>query len=178
MWWARRSEAIATAILWQAADSLGCRTAARTHVQADEVACGRSTFRVGGYAVDHFSAANGRMTGTVIRAAASRRSTIACRRKCTQLRALRAASCNVQFRQRDDHRGAVRHARAKYHAARSATEKLVQLGRTRVVGIFDCYDGLNTNAAPALTRNSASWWLRPTAVAGPRIPRAGARLEC
>jgi len=36
---------------------------------------------------------------------------------------------------------------------------------------------LNTNAAQRLTTSSGSFWLRPTAITGPRVLRIGTRLE-
>lgn len=57
------------------------------------------------------------------------------------------------------------------------TEKMVHLGRTRVMGFFDVYNVFNTNAAQALTTGSGGSWLRPLAVTGPRILRIGARLD-
>jgi hypothetical protein len=57
------------------------------------------------------------------------------------------------------------------------TEKMFQVRRARVMGFFDVYNVLNTNAAQALTTNSGGSWLRPIAVTGPRILRVGARLD-
>jgi hypothetical protein len=57
------------------------------------------------------------------------------------------------------------------------TEKAVHLKDVRVMGFFDVYNILNTNAAQTLTINSGAFWLRPTAITGPRVLRIGARVE-
>jgi hypothetical protein len=57
------------------------------------------------------------------------------------------------------------------------TEKPFRVGPARVMGFFDVYNILNTNAAQALVTNSGGSWMRPTAITGPRILRLGARLD-
>ena len=44
------------------------------------------------------------------------------------------------------------------------------------MGFFDVYNIFNTNAAQTLTTSSGRFWLRPTAITGPRILRIGAPL--
>ena len=46
-----------------------------------------------------------------------------------------------------------------------------------VLGFFDIYNLLNTNAEQTVTTSSGASWLRPIAITGPRIVRIGARLE-
>ena len=45
------------------------------------------------------------------------------------------------------------------------------------MGFVDVYNILNTNAAQTLTTSSGAFWLRPTAITGPRVLRIGARVE-
>ena len=56
-------------------------------------------------------------------------------------------------------------------------EKAFQVRAARLMGFFDVYNILNTNAAQTLTTSSGAFWLRPTAITGPRILRIGARVE-
>jgi hypothetical protein len=56
-------------------------------------------------------------------------------------------------------------------------EKAFQVRVARLMGFFDVYNILNTNAAQTLTTSSGAFWLRPTAITGPRILRIGARVE-
>jgi hypothetical protein len=57
------------------------------------------------------------------------------------------------------------------------TEKTFRVSSVRVMGFFDVYNMLNTNAVQTLIASSGGSWLRPTAITGPRIVRIGARLE-
>ena len=57
------------------------------------------------------------------------------------------------------------------------TEKTFRVNGVRVMGFFDPYNILNTNAAQTLTTSSGAFWLRPTAITGPHILRIGARVE-
>jgi hypothetical protein len=57
------------------------------------------------------------------------------------------------------------------------TEKLFRIDAVRVMGFFDVYNIFNTNAAQTLNTSSGGFWLRPTAITGPRVLRVGARLE-
>jgi hypothetical protein len=56
-------------------------------------------------------------------------------------------------------------------------EKGVRVARTRLTGFADLYNLLNTNAAQTLTTSSGASFLRPTAITGPRILRAGLQVE-
>lgn len=57
------------------------------------------------------------------------------------------------------------------------TEKRIRIEDATLTAFVDVYNVFNTNAAQALTTNSGSSWLRPTAITGPRIFRIGARLD-
>ena len=57
------------------------------------------------------------------------------------------------------------------------TEKAFHVKDVRVMGFVDVYNILNTNAAQTLTTSSGAFWLRPTAITGPRVLRIGARVE-
>ena len=57
------------------------------------------------------------------------------------------------------------------------TEKTFRVGTMRVMGFFDVYNLLNTNAEQTVTTSSGASWLRPIAITGPRIMRIGARVE-
>ena len=57
------------------------------------------------------------------------------------------------------------------------TEKAFRVKDVRVMGFVDVYNILNTNAAQTLTTSSGAFWLRPTAITGPRVLRIGARVE-
>ena len=57
------------------------------------------------------------------------------------------------------------------------TEKVFLVKSARVVGFFDVYNIFNTNSAQTLTTSSGGFWLRPTAITGPRVLRIGARVE-
>ncbi len=57
------------------------------------------------------------------------------------------------------------------------TEKMFRVNALRLMGFFDVYNMLNTNAPQTLTTSSGAFWLRPTAITGPRVLRIGARLE-
>jgi hypothetical protein len=56
-------------------------------------------------------------------------------------------------------------------------EKAFRVNAVRVVALFDVYNMFNTNATQTLTASSGSFWLRPTAITGPRVLRIGARLD-
>ena len=55
-------------------------------------------------------------------------------------------------------------------------EKVFRVKDTRVAGFFDVYNLFNANGAQTLTTSSGAFWLRPTAITGPRVFRIGARL--
>ena len=57
------------------------------------------------------------------------------------------------------------------------TEKAFRVSALRVMGFFDVYNIFNTNAEQTLTTSSGAFWLRPTAITGPRVLRIGARLD-
>ena len=57
------------------------------------------------------------------------------------------------------------------------TEKTFRVNAARVMGFFDVYNVLNTNAVQTQITTSGAFWLRPTAITGPRVLRIGARLE-
>ena len=57
------------------------------------------------------------------------------------------------------------------------TEKAFPVGGVRVMGFFDVYNIFNSNAEQTLTTSSGAFWLRPTAITGPRVLRIGARLD-
>ena len=57
------------------------------------------------------------------------------------------------------------------------TEKALPVGAVRVMGFFDVYNIFNSNAEQTLTTSSGAFWLRPTAITGPRVLRIGARLD-
>ena len=44
------------------------------------------------------------------------------------------------------------------------------------MGFVDVYNMFNTNGAQTLTTSSGGFWLRPTAITGPRVLRIGARV--
>jgi hypothetical protein len=56
-------------------------------------------------------------------------------------------------------------------------EKAFRVSVVRVMGFFDVYNMFNTNAEQTVTTSSGGFWLRPTAITGPRVLRIGARLE-
>lgn len=56
------------------------------------------------------------------------------------------------------------------------TEKVVRVKAARVSGFVDVYNLFNANGAQTLTTSSGAFWLRPTAITGPRVFRIGARL--
>ena len=55
-------------------------------------------------------------------------------------------------------------------------EKVFRVKATRVAGFVDVYNLFNANGAQTLTTSSGAFWLRPTAITGPRVFRIGARL--
>jgi hypothetical protein len=55
-------------------------------------------------------------------------------------------------------------------------EKVFRVKATRVAGFVDVYNLFNANAVQTLTTSSGAFWLRPTAITGPRVFRIGARL--
>ncbi len=57
------------------------------------------------------------------------------------------------------------------------TEKAFRVSALRVMGFFDVYNIFNSNAEQTLTTSSGAFWLRPTAITGPRVLRIGARLD-
>ena len=57
------------------------------------------------------------------------------------------------------------------------TEKAFLVKSARVIGFVDVYNIFNTNSAQTLTTSSGGFWLRPTAITGPRVLRIGARVE-
>ena len=57
------------------------------------------------------------------------------------------------------------------------TEKAFHVSAVRVIGFFDVYNLLNTNAEQTVNTSSGGSWLRPTAITGPRVLRIGARLD-
>ena len=57
------------------------------------------------------------------------------------------------------------------------TEKAFSLKAARVMGFVDVYNIFNTNSPQTLTTSSGTFWLRPTAITGPRVLRIGARVE-
>jgi len=57
------------------------------------------------------------------------------------------------------------------------TEKAFRVNAVRITGFFDVYNVFNTNAEQTLTTTSGSFWLRPTAITGPRVLRIGARVD-
>ena len=56
-------------------------------------------------------------------------------------------------------------------------EKGFAIKAARLLGFLDVYNIFNTNGAQSLTTSSGAFWLRPTAITGPRVARIGARLE-
>ena len=55
-------------------------------------------------------------------------------------------------------------------------EKVFRVKAMRVAGFVDVYNLFNANAVQTLTTSSGAFWLRPTAITGPRVFRIGARL--
>jgi len=56
------------------------------------------------------------------------------------------------------------------------SEKVFRIKTRRVTGFFDVYNLFNANGVQTLTTSSGAFWLRPTAITGPRVFRIGGRL--
>lgn len=57
------------------------------------------------------------------------------------------------------------------------TQKTFVQSRLRVMALFDLYNVFNSNADQIVTTTSGAAWLRPTVITGPRVARAGVRVE-